>query len=108
MLAEMMAADLFIGGDTGPSHVFAMLRGGAPQTAVYPDMSKDRAGYAGEQARLGLPLPWSSLPFQPFLDVVQLRKSKRIVRNVRGWGIQSVGRFRPAQVAALALARLGA
>lgn len=108
MLAEMMAADLFIGGDTGPSHVFAILRGGTPQIALYPDMAKDRASYAAEQVRLGLPLAWCSLPFQPKVDVVQLRKTKRIVRDGRGWRLQSVGRFDPAQIAALALTRVEA
>ncbi|MDQ6685577.1 MAG: hypothetical protein M3Z16_10670, partial [Pseudomonadota bacterium] len=104
MLAEMLAADLFIGGDTGPSHVFALLRGGAPQIAIVPDMARDRATYAPEQARLNLPLPWCSLPLQINLDVVQLVKRKRLVHEATGWRLQSVGRFDPARVAALALA----
>lgn len=106
MLAEMLAADLFIGGDTGPSHVFAMLRGGASQIAIFPDMARDQVAYAAEQLRWNLPLPWSSLPFQTHLDVVRLKKRKRLVREAGGWRLQSVGRFDPAQVAALASARL--
>ena len=107
MLAEMLAADLFIGGDTGPSHVFAMLRGGAPQIVIVPDMTKDRATYAPEQARMKLPWPWCSLPFQNDLGVVQLARRKRFVRDTTGLRLQSVGHFDPAEVAALACARLG-
>lgn len=107
MLAEMLAADLFIGGDTGPSHVFALLRCGTPQIALYPDMARDRAAYAAEQRRLGLARPWCSLPFQTRLDVVQLSKSKRLVQAGSGWRLQSRGRFDPGRIAALALTRIG-
>ncbi|KAF1047004.1 MAG: hypothetical protein GAK35_00801 [Herbaspirillum frisingense] len=62
MMAKMLAADAFIGGDTGPSHLFAQLCPDKPQVAVYPDMTEDQANYRQLQEAQALPLPWNSLP----------------------------------------------
>lgn len=74
MLAQMLATDLFIGGDTGPSHVFAMLCPQKPQIAIYPDMRDDQAAFATEQRAMGLALPWSSLPLRSSIQVFELRR----------------------------------
>lgn len=101
MLAQMLAADAFIGGDTGPSHVFALLCADKPQLALYPDMGPEHREYAQLQRELGLPLPWDSHPMRPALTRLQLKRSHEWVR----WrGIVRpfhVGRFDAREVAAL-------
>jgi hypothetical protein len=106
MLAEMLAADAFIGGDTGPSHVFAMLCPDKPQLAIYPDMTEDRKTYAQVQNALNLPQPWNSLPFRKDLAVLQLSPSRRLMRN--GFKIRRahVGRFDPTEAADIMLGLL--
>lgn len=98
MLAQMLAADLFIGGDTGPSHVFAMLCPEKPQLAIYPDMRRDQARYAAEQASRGLAHAWNSLPKRPGLDVLTLRPSRQW--EWEGWRPhwRRAGLFAPGQV----------
>ncbi len=102
MLAEMLACDLFIGGDSGPSHVFALLCPDRPQISIYPNMARDRETYAGLQQALGLPLPWNSLPLRPDLNVVELAARRTLAwKGVRP-RIRPVGRFAPGRVASLA------
>lgn len=103
MLAEMLACDLFIGGDTGPSHVFALLCPDRPQISIYPSMARDRQTYAGLQHALGLPLPWNSLPLRPNLNVVELAARRTLAwRGIRP-RIRRIGRFDPYRVASLAV-----
>lgn len=106
MLAEMLACDAFIGGDTGPSHVFAMLCADKPQLALYPDMARDQRKFAAEQQALGLPLPWNSLPKRPDLAVLTLRAGRQWVRQGWRWRYERVGRFDAAEAADRLLQRL--
>lgn len=106
MLAEMLAADLFIGGDTGPSHVFALLCADRPQVAVYPSMLRDQRKFAAEQARLGLALPWNSLPKRPTLRVIEMKRRRTLIW--RGWQplLRRAGLFDGRDVARQAMAEL--
>jgi hypothetical protein len=107
MLVQMLAADAFIGGDTGPSHVFAMLCADKPQLALYPDMRPEHREYAQLQRELNLALPWDSHPKRPQLTRLMLKRSHEWVRwrsIVRPF---HVGRFNPRDVAELALQMLG-
>lgn len=106
MLAEMLACDAFIGGDTGPSHVFAMLCADKPQLAIYPDMARDQRKFAAEQQALGLALPWNSLPKRPDLAVLTLRAGRQWVRQGWRWRYERVGRFDAAEAADRLLQRL--
>lgn len=81
MLAHMLAADAFIGGDTGPSHVFAQLCAHKPQIAIYPDMSGDRETYRPLQESLGLSVSWSSLPKKNNLAVITLTEGRVTTRS---------------------------
>ncbi|MBA4217428.1 MAG: hypothetical protein C0460_08890 [Methylibium sp.] len=106
MLAQMLAADLFIGGDTGPSHLFAMLCPDKPQLAIYPDMGREERLYAALQRELGLPLAWDSRPKRPDLLLLTMRRSHRWVRH--RWYVRPfhVGRFDAREAAGLALQAL--
>lgn len=108
MLAEMLAADLFIGGDTGPSHVFALLCADRPQVAVYPSMLRDQRNFAAEQARLGLTLPWNSLPKRPTLRVIEMKRRRILIW--RGWQplLRRAGFFDGRSIARQAMAELAA
>jgi hypothetical protein len=106
MLAEMLAADIFVGGDTGPSHVFAMLCADKPQVAVYPSMRRDQKRCAHAQIRLGYPHPWNSLPKRPDLRVVQMSRKLALLWN--GWQplIRRTGSFDGRAVARQVMAAL--
>lgn len=108
MLAEMLAADLFIGGDTGPSHVFALLCADRPQVAVYPSMLRDQQNFAAEQASLGLALPWNSLPKRPTLRVIEMKRRRTLIW--RGWQplLRRAGFFDGRDIAHQAMAELAA
>ena len=102
MLAEMSAADAFVGGDTGPSHVFAMLCSHKPQLAIYPDMRRDQRKFRPLQEALGFKEPWNSLPKRSGLATLQLRPSRRFRIEGSTIRFERVGRFDPHE-AALAL-----
>lgn len=106
MLAEMLAADIFVGGDTGPSHVFAMLCADKPQIALYPSMLRDQRNFAAEQKQLGLPLPWNSLPKRPDLRVIEMDCKRSLIW--RGWQplIRRTGSFDGRAVARQVMAAL--
>ncbi|WP_374486166.1 hypothetical protein [Zoogloea sp.] len=108
MLAEMLAADLFIGGDTGPSHAFALLCADKPQVAVYPSMLKDQRKFATEQARLGLALPWDSLPKRPALRVITMKRRLALIWHERQLLLRRAGLFNGRDVARQAMAELAA
>lgn len=99
MLAEMLAADIFVGGDTGPTHVFALLCADKPQVALYPSMLRDQQNFAHEQASLGLPLPWNSLPKRPDIRVIEMDRRRSLIW--RGWQplIRRTGAFDGLKVA---------
>jgi len=101
MLAQMLAADAFIGGDSGPGHVFAMLCPDKPQLAIYPDMRRDQRAYAKLQRKLGLPLPWNSLPKRADLLLLTLKPSRTIQWHVWRPRLFRVGRFDADQAASL-------
>ncbi len=107
MLAQMLAADAFIGGDTGPSHVFSMLCPDKPQLGLYPDMGAERRLYAPLQRELGLALPWDTRPKRPQLALLTLERSHQWVRwrgIVRPFHI---GRFDAREAATLLLQAAG-
>lgn len=106
MLAQMLAADLFIGGDTGPSHLYAMLCPDKPQLAIYPHMGREQRLYEPVQRELGLPLGWDSLPKRPDLTVLTMRRSHQWTKH--RWYVRPfhVGRFDAHEAAALALQAL--
>jgi hypothetical protein len=106
MLAQLLAADAFIGGDTGPSHVFAMLCPDKPQLAIYPDMTNDRQTFEAERLSLHLPLQWNSLPFRLHLAVMELKPKRKLIWN--GARIKRVryGRFNPTDAAKIMLSLL--
>ena len=108
MLAEMLAADLFIGGDTGPSHVFALLCADRPQVAVYPSMQKDQRKFAADQARLGLAQPWSSLPLRPALRVITMKRRLALIWHERQLLLRRPGLFDGRDVARQVMAELAA
>jgi hypothetical protein len=108
MLAEMLAADLFIGGDTGPSHVFALLCADKPQVAVYPSMRKDQRKFAADQARLGLPQAWSSLPLRPALRVIEMKRRLALIWHERQLLLRRPGLFDGRDVARQVMAELAA
>ncbi|HEY4080981.1 MAG TPA: hypothetical protein VGM81_09810 [Burkholderiaceae bacterium] len=94
MLAQMLASDAFIGGDTGPSHVFALLCADKPQLAIYPDMARDQQLFEPERVELGLERLWSSMPLRPDTATLTLREGHRwdFERTWPRW--RRVGRFR--------------
>ncbi|TWC67254.1 hypothetical protein FB597_10464 [Herbaspirillum sp. SJZ099] len=98
MMAQMLAADAFIGGDTGPSHLFAQLCPHKPQLAIYPDMKEDREIFRALQESLGLPLPWNSLPKKCNLAMIELQLARATTR--RGFKIRrrQYQRFFPSDV----------
>lgn len=106
MLAEMLAADLFVGGDTGPSHVFALLCADKPQVAVYPSMLKDQRKFAADQARLGLALPWNSLPKRPALRVITMKRRLALIWHERQLLLRRAGLFDGRDVARQVMAEL--
>lgn len=107
MLAQMLAADAFIGGDTGPSHVFAMLCPDKPQLALYPDMGHDQRCYTALQHDMALELPWNSLPKRPNLHALTMKKSHQwVLRRWYPWPFR-VGRFDAAEVATLLAQAMG-
>ena len=108
MLAEMLAADLFVGGDTGPSHVFALLCADKPQVAVYPSMLKDQRKFAADQARLGLALPWNSLPKRPALRVITMKRRLALIWHERQLLLRRAGLFDGRDVARQVMAELAA
>ncbi|MBS0367902.1 MAG: hypothetical protein JSS57_01755 [Proteobacteria bacterium] len=108
MLAEMLAADLFVGGDTGPSHVFALLCADKPQVAVYPSMLKDQRKFAADQARLGLALPWDSLPKRPALRVITMKRRLALIWHERQLLLRRAGLFDGRDVARQVMAELAA
>ncbi|MDC8786954.1 hypothetical protein PRZ01_17330 [Paucibacter sp. hw1] len=94
MLAQMLVCDAFIGGDTGPSHVFALLCADKPQVAIYPDMTRNEKMYEWQRVELGVELPWSSMPLRPDLAKLTLRHTRHWVfeRGLPRW--HRVGRFK--------------
>ena len=94
MLAQMLACDAFIGGDTGPSHVFALLCADKPQLAIYPSMARDQKLFEPERVQLGLEQLWSSMPLRPDVALLTLRDGRRwaLRRGLPRW--ERVGRFR--------------
>ena len=103
LLAEMLAADAFIGGDTGPSHVWALLRPDMPQVAIYPDDAKDERSWATVQKALGLPLPWSSLPLRPGVQVFRMKTSADLRLEFGRFGIRRAkdSRFDASEIVAV-------
>ena len=103
----MLAADAFIGGDSGPSHVFAMLCADKPQLAIYPDMGRDRRRHSKLQRELGLDLAWNSCPKRTELTMLTLTPSHEWVR--KRWYPQPmrIGRFDAREAAALLLQAMG-
>ncbi len=93
MLAQMLASDAFIGGDTGPSHVFALLCADKPQLAIYPDMARDQKLFEALRLELGLERPWNSMPLRPDIAKLTLREGRRwdFERAWPRW--RRVGRF---------------
>ena len=93
MLAQMLASDAFIGGDTGPSHVFALLCPDKPQLAIYPDMARDQKLFDPLRQQLGLERPWNSMPLRPDAAKLTLREGRRWDFE-RAWPrYRRVGRF---------------
>lgn len=86
MMAQMLAADAFIGGDTGPSHLFAQLCPLKPQLAIYPNMARDQRTYRPVQQSLGLPLAWNSLPLKANLATIQLKQVRKL--TLEGWRVR--------------------
>lgn len=67
LLAEMLAADAWVGGCSGRDHLWALLRPQAPQLALWPGAAQEQAGWATVQRGLGLSEPWCRWPFNPGL-----------------------------------------
>ncbi len=106
MLAQMLAADAFVGGDTGPSHVWSMLCASKPQLALYPSMARDRRQYAALQRELQLPVAWDSRPKRPDLIEMTLRPSLRWWLEGRRPRCTRAGRFDVARAADLVVRAL--
>lgn len=102
LLAEMLASDAFIGGDTGPSHVWSLLCPDKPQIAIHPEDSRDAQRWSIVQRALGLPLPWSSLPLRSPLPVVRMKTAPGLKLEFGKFGVRRVhdSRFSAAEVVA--------
>ncbi len=106
MLAQMLASDMFIGGDTGPSHVFAMLCPEKPQLAIYPNMSKDRIKFKFEQEKLALPISWTSLPLKKNISTIEMEYRRKLAFSNGKLQVLRYGIFNVNMVASVAISLL--
>lgn len=79
---RIAACDLFIGGDTGTSHLFAAIHPKRPCISIYPDMSFDQQAFEWERVKMGCSQPWNSLPLSFNRHVFTMKDHKWPVDEV--------------------------